>query len=83
MSQTKTKAAVPVPPSKRASFMPSAIAPTAVPSNIAEKPQDMSFKVHPDFHREFKMTAAAAGLSMKDLLEEAFDAWKRNREVAK
>ena len=38
--------------------------------------QDMNFKVHPAFHRQFKMTAAAQGMSMKELLEASFQAWK-------
>jgi predicted HicB family RNase H-like nuclease len=37
--------------------------------------RDLNFKVDPDFHTRFKMTATAAGLSMKELLEQCFDAW--------
>lgn len=74
---TKTNANVPEPPSRqRASFIAKAPEPTMTPKNMTEKMQDMSFKVDPAFHREFKTTATMAGLSMKDLLEQAFAAWK-------
>jgi predicted HicB family RNase H-like nuclease len=39
------------------------------------KARDLNFKVSPEFHTKFKMTAAAAGLSMKELLEDSFKAW--------
>lgn len=50
----------------------------AVTNNIREKKTvDMNFKVSGEFHNEFKATAAIRGLKMKDLLEEAFAAWKQ------
>lgn len=50
----------------------------AVTDNIRErKTVDLNFKVSGDFHHEFKATAAIRGLKMKDLLEEAFQAWKK------
>ncbi|TDW20434.1 hypothetical protein EV128_12564 [Rhizobium azibense] len=39
------------------------------------KLRDLNFKVDPDFHTKFKMTATASGKSMKELLEECFAAW--------
>ena len=36
---------------------------------------DMNFKVHPEFHRRFKVEATLRGLSMKDLLEASFKAY--------
>lgn len=37
--------------------------------------QDLNFKVDPSFHRLFKTTAAQNGMSMKELLEDAFRLW--------
>lgn len=45
----------------------------------AVKLRDLNFKVDPEFHTKFKMTAAASGKSMKELLEEAFDLWVDSR----
>ncbi|QIG69053.1 hypothetical protein EVB78_019 [Rhizobium phage RHph_N1_15] len=48
--------------------------------NMTEvKLRDLNFKVDPEFHTKFKMTATAAGLSMKELLEQCFDAWTASR----
>lgn len=48
------------------------------PNNMA-KPnsgyQDLNFKVDPDFHRAFKLTAAMKGMQMKELLEASFRTW--------
>ncbi|OCP21925.1 MULTISPECIES: hypothetical protein [unclassified Ensifer] len=56
--------------------------PTFTANNMDEKTlRDLNFKVDPEFHARFKMTAAAAGLSMKDLLEEAFHAWIQSRQA--
>lgn len=45
------------------------------------KLRDLNFKVDPDFHREFKRTAAASGKSMKALLEECYDLWSRMQSI--
>lgn len=37
--------------------------------------QDLNFKVSPDFHRAFKLSATMRGIPMKDLLEASFRAW--------
>jgi len=54
-------------------------APTAAPDNLSkptEEIQDMNFKVSASLHREFKLTAVSRGMSMKELLEASFRAWK-------
>lgn len=78
-----TKAPVPPPPKKQKPLTQrlqvSAPMPTLVPDNLATPTSgtmDLNFKVHPDFHREFKSTAAIRGMSMKELLEASFNAWK-------
>lgn len=78
-----TKAPVPPPPKRQKPLtqrlQASAPAPTLAPVNLAQPTagsMDMNFKVHPDFHREFKATAAIRGMSMKELLEASFAAWK-------
>lgn len=40
-----------------------------------EKLKDMSFKVSPEFHTQFKVVAARSNLSMRELLEESFRLW--------
>lgn len=76
----KTKANVPPP---RASFMGALPqAPTIAPSNMSAKLRDLNFKVDESFHREFKSTAANTGLSMKELFEESFLAWREKRGMS-
>lgn len=41
-----------------------------------ERLKDLNFKVNEDFHVEFKITATKRKMSMKDLLEACFEAWK-------
>lgn len=51
-------------------------------TNMKEvKLADLNFKVHPDFKTKYKLTATAAGLSMKDLLEEGFDLWIKDKKA--
>jgi hypothetical protein len=38
--------------------------------------RDLNFKVSPEFHRLFKGTAVAWGMSMKELLEASFKTWR-------
>jgi hypothetical protein len=45
-----------------------------------ERLAPMTFNMPPDWHREFKATAAMNGISMKDLLIESFAAWQKARE---
>lgn len=37
--------------------------------------KDLNFKVDPQFHQAFKLAAAGACISMKDLLEDCFWLW--------
>ncbi|WP_276122701.1 hypothetical protein [Pararhizobium qamdonense] len=76
-----TKAAVPKKPQTMKFLGALAEQPTYVADNMESvKLRDLNFKVDPDFHTKFKMTATAAGLSMKDLLEECFEAWIKSRK---
>jgi hypothetical protein len=90
-SKTKVKPERPV----RSSFMPSPqIEPTMALRTPIEQPANnmngerlapMTFNMPMPWHAEFKSTAAALGVerghgvSMKDLLVECFDAWKREK----
>jgi len=40
---------------------------------------DLNFKVSPSFHRSFKLEATARGISMKDLLEDCFNAFREQQ----
>jgi hypothetical protein len=77
------KPAVPKKPSSvRTGFAGSIPAPTMAADNMsAIKTADMTFKMPPAWHAEFKATAAIHGMSMKDLLVEAFDAWKEKKKA--
>ncbi|SER26693.1 hypothetical protein SAMN05216548_11432 [Faunimonas pinastri] len=58
--------------------MVSAPTPTFTPDNLSKSPEelkDLNFKVSPDLHRDFKLTATAWGMSMKELLEAAYKGW--------
>ena len=80
------KPAVPPPPPKRglASALGSVteikIQQAPTPNNAAkpsdERLKDLNFKVDEAFHLEFKMTASLRRLTMKELLEASFQAWK-------
>lgn len=39
----------------------------------------MTFSMPEKWHTEFKLSAILSGLSMKELLEEAFECWRRER----
>jgi predicted HicB family RNase H-like nuclease len=68
---------VPKKPSNRMNYLGTlAEAPKLEADNMeAVKLRDLNFKVDPEFHTKFKMTATASGKSMKELLEECFAAW--------
>lgn len=56
------------------------IQPAQTPDNIREKKYvDLNFKIAPELAHEMKVTAAVNGLKLKSLLEEAFEAWKREK----
>lgn len=69
------------PPSKRKS--------TILPSNDlapadnmqGERLAPMTFNMPREWHMRFKMTSVARGISMKDLLIEAFAAWEREQRA--
>jgi hypothetical protein len=77
-----TKAAVPRKPQSMKFLGALAEQPTFVADNMEEVKllRDLNFKVDPDFHARFKMTAAASGKSMKELLEECFAVWIASRK---
>ncbi|MBX4911336.1 hypothetical protein HJA82_28920 [Rhizobium bangladeshense] len=83
---TATKANIQPKPQSASSmkFLGSLAAePVEASDNMKDKAailRDLNFKVDPEFHTKFKMTAAAAGKSMKELLEECFDAWVQIRK---
>lgn len=86
---SKTKVAVPAPPKPRpmrATFLadiPTAESPP--PQNLSQpstnRSADMNFKVSEEFHRAFKAAAVMNGISMKELLEEAFRLWADKNQV--
>lgn len=47
-----------------------------------EKLVGMTFNMPLEWHTEFKVTATHRGLSMKELLEEAFECWLQKRGLA-
>jgi hypothetical protein len=72
------KPTVPPPPSKTRLAVSAPPPPQETPDNLSkgtESIQDLNFKVESGFHRRFKMTAVARGMSMKELLEAAFECW--------
>lgn len=76
------KPAVPKKPTNRASFLGAIEAPTMAADNMsAIKTADMTFKMPPAWHGEFKATAAVHGMSMKELLVASFEAWKREQKA--
>jgi hypothetical protein len=72
-------AKVPPPPgARRRGLLAEVPAPVTAPDNLSKPAvglQDLNFKVDNDFHRTFKLVATMKGMSMKELLEGAFNAW--------
>lgn len=50
------------------------------PDNMKERQANLNFKVAPDFKRQFRKIAAENDMSLKELLEEALDEWKKAKE---
>lgn len=79
MSPPPKKPQVPPPPGKplKQRFMTHVPTLEQTPENLTKPAetgfQDLNFKVSPDFHRLFKTTAVMRGMSMKELLEAAFN----------
>jgi hypothetical protein len=44
-------------------------------TTAAESLRDMNFKMDPEFHRAFKLTAISHGMTMKELFEASFRVW--------
>lgn len=79
------KPAVPPRPGAKAGFL-GAIETTMQVDRPADnmsaiKTADMTFKMDPVWHKQFKGTAVAYGMTMKELLLEAFEAWKREKKA--
>lgn len=80
MSDKKPRAAVPAPP-KRKSFLPEIQQEIGAANNMRdERLAPMTFNMPKDWHFEFKMEAAALGISMKELLTMSFDAYKKAKK---
>lgn len=76
-----TKAPVPKKPGVRAGFLGTVDAPTMAADNMsAIKTADMTFRMDPTWHARFKATAALHGISMKELLIEAFALWEKEKK---
>lgn len=70
-----TRANIPAPKRKT---LPSAPQADLVSDNMQdERLAPMTFNMPRDWHTRFKMTAAMRGISMKELLVEAFETWER------
>lgn len=79
---TSTKANLGPPPSKRRTLAALTAKPIEPANNMkAAEIKDLSFKVDADWHRRFKTTASNYQLSMKQVLEEAFELWVAHKEA--
>lgn len=72
--------AVPMKP-RRGGFIPEEAPTPVAPANnmSATRNIGMTFNVDPDWHAEFKSTAAHMHINMKELLYLSFEAWKAQR----
>lgn len=76
MTDKTTKAAVPPPP-RKSSFLPDFVAPTAPADNMTLKTQvDMNFRVPREFRQQWNITAEMNNITAKELLYQAFAAWR-------
>ena len=75
-----TTANVPPKPGKSKFLGDMIVAPVTPANNMSDiKTADMTFRVDAEWHKRFKMTAAAHGMSMKDLLMESFSLWEKSK----
>lgn len=88
MNQTKVN--LPPPPKPRTNRLDflqqlPAAAEEKAPANLAmpstTRAADLNFKVAEEFHRAFKAAATLKGISMKELLEEAFQLWAERNDL--
>ncbi len=70
---------VPTPPAHKSS-LPAAEVVGSADRLRAEDNVSMTFGVDRKWHVEFKSTAAIHGKSMKELLMESFECWKREKQ---
>lgn len=80
MSEPKTRAAVPAP---RKGFLPETTVVQAADNMSGDRLAPMTFNMPRDWHTEFKTTAVVNNMSMKELLIEAFNSWKREQAQKK
>lgn len=80
MTEKTTRASVPKPPRKSAGFLPASGVVGAANNMREDDLVSMTFSMDRRWHTEFKMTATANGMSMKELLTESFEAWKASKE---
>jgi len=66
-----------VPPPKKKSFLPEHVAVGAADNMNGERLAPMTFNMPRSWHLEFKMEAAVRGISMKELLQDSYAAYKR------
>ena len=67
-----------IPPPTSQNYATAQVETPTIPDNLSranDEIKDLNFKVDPAFHRQFKLTASAWGMSMKELLEAAYNAW--------
>ena len=84
MTEKKTRANVPTPPSARRGFLTSVdYVPEPVNNMKGEKLAPMTFNMPRNWHTDFKTTATLHGMNMKELLMECFDAWKKEQRQKK
>lgn len=75
---SKTRAAV--PPPKKKGFIPDSLKVTEAARNMkGDRLAPMTFNMPKDWHTEFKTAAVLQDMSMKELLVECFEAWKREQ----
>lgn len=80
------KPAVLGPPRTRLSRPPAPVAPDHIPVKPVIEGHlgfvDLNFKVKPKLHKRFRVEAAFAELSLKDLMIESFETWLKARGKA-
>ena len=82
MTDDKPTRATPIRPPRSSFLGAGAMAPTVPADNMSGQPMvSMTFVMPRDWHTRFKATAAMRGVSMKDLLIEAFDIWEREQRA--
>jgi hypothetical protein len=82
MNKPNTRAEIAAP--RRKNFLPELPEAPAPANNMrSEHLAPMTFNMPRGWHTRFKMTATMHGISMKDLLLQAFAVWEREQEKNK